>query len=751
MSKPDRDLNKFDCFQREPAENYLREESAEPETRARDEAMQLMRGLEVDHIKLELQNTDLGAGQDRFYTVFQHVPTVAVQGYAMDGTTLYWNDASEKIYGYTAQEAVGQNLLDLIIPPEMQDGVRQAIQGMAETGQPIPASELNLMRKDGSRVAVYSSHAIVSNPGHASELFCLDVDLSERKQIETALRESEARMHALVESTDDIIVLQDTDGRYLYYNGVAAYGMSVQDLVGKLPEDVFDEATATRIIQAVKRVVTTGQTVRSENKLLWNDTEMWFNDCNYPVRDAAGQIVAVGTISRNITPQKQAETLLRTTLQRFDTLISSLYAGVLVVAEDGRVEYVNQAFCDLFDLTDTPASLRGLTSEDRVAKFNAAYAMPDAANQRIREIHAHGQPVRGEEVAMSGGRLYLRDFIPIMIDGERHGRLWFFQDITVRKQMEEALRESETLQRALLANLPAGVVIIDPVTRIIETVNNAASTMFGAPGEQIIGHRCHTFLCPAMEGACPICDLGMQVDNAERVMLCADGSRCSVLKSVKRIHIRGKEKLLECFVDISARKHAEDELLRTKNSLAMTNKELQLALAREQKLARTDPLTGVGNRLSFFEIAEHEFIVAKRYVHPLTVIMLDLDHFKQVNDTFGHDIGDQVLVQVAQTIHMQLRAPDLLARFGGEEFIVLLSMTDIPQAQVVAERIRDQIDELVVETKRGAVRVTASIGVADFDRDDASIDMVIQRADQALYAAKQTGRNCVVSIPTNKS
>ncbi|MEX2529591.1 MAG: PAS domain S-box protein [Gemmatimonadota bacterium] len=126
----------------------------------------------------------LRESEERFRRLLQDVPTVAVQGYAMDGTARYWNRASEQLYGYTAEEAIGRNLLDLIIPAEMHDGVRQAMREMAETGVPVPASELTLERKDGSPVTVYSSHASVRVPGRDPELFCIDVDLTERKQLE---------------------------------------------------------------------------------------------------------------------------------------------------------------------------------------------------------------------------------------------------------------------------------------------------------------------------------------------------------------------------------------------------------------------------------------------------------------------------------------------------------------------------------------------------------------------------------------
>jgi len=136
------------------------------------------------------------ASEQRFRQVLQDIPSLAVQGYSPDGTTQYWNHASELLYGYTAREAIGRNLLDLIIPPEMRGEVQQAIRMMAETGRAIPASELALQHKDGSRVEVFSSHAIVQTPGKPQELFCIDIDISERKRAEEALKMSEQRLAA---------------------------------------------------------------------------------------------------------------------------------------------------------------------------------------------------------------------------------------------------------------------------------------------------------------------------------------------------------------------------------------------------------------------------------------------------------------------------------------------------------------------------------------------------------------------------
>jgi len=135
--------------------------------------------------------------EERFRTLLEHLESVAVQGYAMDGTVIYWNRASTQVYGYTEAEAMGRNLVDLIIPPAMRDEVRGAIRYMRETGQAIPASELLLMRKDGSLAPVFSSHAIICVPGRDPELFCMDVDLCALRRAEEELRAARALIEEL--------------------------------------------------------------------------------------------------------------------------------------------------------------------------------------------------------------------------------------------------------------------------------------------------------------------------------------------------------------------------------------------------------------------------------------------------------------------------------------------------------------------------------------------------------------------------
>jgi diguanylate cyclase (GGDEF)-like protein len=164
-----------------------------------------------------------------------------------------------------------------------------------------------------------------------------------------------------------------------------------------------------------------------------------------------------------------------------------------------------------------------------------------------------------------------------------------------------------------------------------------------------------------------------------------------------------------------------------------------------QTLATTDPLTGLFNRRHFFELAHHEVERARRTHYPVSVVMLDVDHFKLVNDQYGHQMGDQVLQTVAAGCRKFLRAGDVLGRYGGEEFVILLPDTTLDQAAQVAERLRQNLAMMKIASVDESITVTISLGIATLDAVDSEpgLDTLLSHADQALYTAKQSGRNQV--------
>ncbi|OCC16396.1 diguanylate cyclase/phosphodiesterase (GGDEF & EAL domains) with PAS/PAC sensor(s) [Dissulfuribacter thermophilus] len=165
-----------------------------------------------------------------------------------------------------------------------------------------------------------------------------------------------------------------------------------------------------------------------------------------------------------------------------------------------------------------------------------------------------------------------------------------------------------------------------------------------------------------------------------------------------------------------------------------------------QLMALTDPLTGIHNRRHFFVVAEREMQKLRRKSRSAACLLIDIDHFKAVNDVHGHLIGDQVLIAVAQRIKSCVRDFDLLARFGGEEFVLFLVETDLPGAIKVAERVRKEVAKSPIRVKSGEeIPITVSIGVSAYDGDDLDVEGLVEQADIALYHAKRTGRNRVMT------
>lgn len=207
-----------------------------------------------------------------------------------------------------------------------------------------------------------------------------------------------------------------------------------------------------------------------------------------------------------------------------------------------------------------------------------------------------------------------------------------------------------------------------------------------------------------------------------------------------RVRVLEMANNLETANKISEALQAQNEELRAEVKL---RKEAQ---AKLEELSQQDALTGIYNRRYFFELADREFIRARRYGHPLSAIMIDLDYFKSINDQHGHIVGDQVLIEVARRIRHSARQVDLVGRYGGEEFVVLLPETSLADAEVLAMRIWQNLTEEPTITRELSIPVKASIGISCCTKADSiGLDELIDRADKALYRAKDLGRNRIIS------
>lgn len=195
-------------------------------------------------------------------------------------------------------------------------------------------------------------------------------------------------------------------------------------------------------------------------------------------------------------------------------------------------------------------------------------------------------------------------------------------------------------------------------------------------------------------------------------------------------------------IDDRKRREAELELINRK--LAEQNARLEDMNTMLQSLASSDPLTGISNRRRLLEMGEHELRRGRRFGHEVSLLILDIDHFKRVNDTWGHMAGDRVICTIADTCSQYVRSDiDVVGRIGGEEFAIVLPETDYASSLDLAERLRKAVAELSISVESALISPTVSVGAATSSQDCAMFRDLLREADKALYAAKAAGKNCV--------
>jgi diguanylate cyclase (GGDEF)-like protein/PAS domain S-box-containing protein len=301
----------------------------------------------------------------------------------------------------------------------------------------------------------------------------------------------------------------------------------------------------------------------------------------------------------------------------------------------------------------------------------------------------------------------------------------------VARKIRQNLEQEKDFSDKLFDLTQSGMVLLNDKKEILR-INAAALRELGMEKDATVGRICHNFICPSEVGNCPILDLGGKIDMAERVVLDKDGNEMPVIKTAGKIEKDHQVYILESFVNIQ--------------DLKNTEKSLRESEQKYRELAITDGLTNLYNSRYFYEQVASEVKRADRYDHPLSLLLMDIDDFKQYNDTYGHLKGNEVLIKLGEVIRNSLRDTDSGYRYGGEEFTVILPETSQDHAHIVAERIRKEFEEVgFYPGKDSAVHKTVSIGVIQY-KDKEKLENLIKRADQAMYQAKNQGKNRTVFL-----
>jgi diguanylate cyclase (GGDEF)-like protein/PAS domain S-box-containing protein len=392
---------------------------------------------------------------------------------------------------------------------------------------------------------------------------------------------------------------------------------------------------------------------------------------------------------------------------------------------EGRYTFANQSVCALF----------GQPLEAIVGKRDSAFFDRQTAENLHRidqSIMQSGETSAHEETTVlrvgpdADTSTYWAVKAPIRdANGAVTGMCGISTDITERKRLEQDLHREREQQDLILNNVGAHVFIKTCERRFLY-VNDLTATLFGLPGEQIVGRLDSEVVSP--EDADSMWVLDRQVfdsgckQSGEETLTDRSGNTRHYWSIKVPVQLPGQPPALIGFAADVTELHQLKETLKHQ--------------------AMHDALTGVPNRRAFFDQAERLLSAAHRHSQPLSVIMLDIDHFKRINDSYGHYVGDNVLAAVAKHCVSLLRAGDMLGRIGGEEFAILLPQTGLEAAHTLALRICRSLHELSIAIgDANTVSLTASLGVAMLRQEDQTFSNLLERADYALYAAKEGGRD----------
>ncbi|QDF95654.1 hypothetical protein CJ010_03360 [Azoarcus sp. DD4] len=429
----------------------------------------------------------------------------------------------------------------------------------------------------------------------------------------------------------------------------------------------------------------------------------------------------VGTNS-DIHARKTGEQRLRL----LEAALNAAANAVVITNPQAVIEWVNPAFAALTGYAEsevigrTPREL--INSGTQSGEYYAA----------LWNTILAGDVWRGELVnRRSDGRLY-HEALTITPIHDDHGALDHFiavkEDISARKAAETALDAAHARLRAVVDNFP-GAVILEAPDGTITLVNQALCDLLGL-------QQCATELIgtPSADLADAVSRNFVEADAfISRIRTLREHARPVQGEEIEQVGGRWLERdfvpvhagdtllgFLRLYRDVTERKHHEQAL---------------------QRMATLDGLTGAWNRRAFLERAEQERLRHLRTRHPTTLVMLDLDYFKRINDTWGHAAGDAVLCDFVRQVQSGLRSTDMLGRLGGEEFALLLADTGLDGAADLTERLRASIAANPIEYAGQHIGITVSAGIAPFRATDRSVEAALGRADEALYRAKSAGRN----------
>jgi diguanylate cyclase (GGDEF)-like protein len=455
-------------------------------------------------------------------------------------------------------------------------------------------------------------------------------------------------------------------------------------------------------------------------KLIWQSGEEL--GLEFEVADTAED----EPLRRPAAPERQADSMMRGQMLALRAALDEIRAGVILLDSDLRAQFINREFRKMWALPDQVADSKPsfvalmYHGRDTGAYQIAPVDMDAYVAGRIRQVRDGDTAPR--DVRTTNGEV-LRVQCAVLPNGGRMISYVYVTDI-VRHADELALLHTA------LDNISDGVLLLDADLKV-QFLNRKLRQFWGISKEQAAHHPTYLELIRNAPDAgshqvAPDKREEFLESRVEAIRSATPAVRDAKLADGRTIRVHcsitanGGRMLTYCDVT---------DLIRNAEML--------------EKLATIDSMTGLCNRRHFLSLAEGEWSRFQRYQRPLSLLAIDIDHFKSVNDRYGHAVGDEAIVSVANACQQGRRASDIVGRLGGEEFVMLLPETDQAQAMIVAERLRDRVAAHILHVHQVQFRLTISLGVAQAAVSMSGIDALLRSADQALYRAKNAGRNRV--------
>lgn len=518
-------------------------------------------------------------------------------------------------------------------------------------------------------------------------------------------------LRPLFDSSEDLIILVDLEGLIVFANlatvdllknseGFDVHpGMSVTSL---FPPDQVD------FIQHSLKLVQRGKTLRTNYP---GKNQREYAAIIQPVRDEQ-TIIGISIFARDITKAHEVQEELR----RYEQIVASSPDLIALIDRDHHFQMVNDAYLKAFD--KERRFLIGTHIKQMVGD-----AIYNEFTQPLLERAFSGEHVQVDRwIDCAGGirRFFNASYHPLRSQDLQP------KFVVINASDITKLKTAET-DRQRIFELSLDMLSISTMEGHFIETNPAWTRTLGWTKEELRNKVwLDLVVAEDLDNSTEVAarlNRGESVVGFENRCRCKDGSFKWLAWS--SYPDPEKKRIFSTVRDGTARKRMEEELL---------------------LLATTDSLTGASNRRHFIDRATSELTRVKRYGSGIAVLMLDIDHFKEVNDTYGHSVGDEALKRLVGCCHQELRETDIFGRYGGEEFAVVLVDTDKENALLVCRRLLKAIVRLKIRAGSSTVKITVSLGMTMHQADDNSIDALLKRADDALYQAKNQGRNQIVMI-----